>query len=114
MSPKLRPEMYHFSRSLVVFAPAQTLILAARPERTSLLLSVGLVAAGAGYVLGETVDTGLFIPISSTAPYVKLCKNEIGDLVTAPVWNGGAALLRASVSEEWQRPTGECECDDRD
>lgn len=69
-------------------------------------LSIGLFANFPVYGLGETPDTAVLFPLQTGNSILKLCRSELGDLISQPLWNLTGALLRARVNEVWEVPTG--------
>lgn len=100
------PEVNQFSQLIAGNFSNNQLILPARDERTALSLSISLYANFPAYMLGETPDSGIVFRLLTTDTPLKLCRSELGDLITLPLWNVTGALLRARVNEVWEVPTG--------
>lgn len=100
------PETVRFSAFTAGNFSNRALILPARAERTAMSLSIGLFANFPKYLIGETPDEGVLFELLTTNSIIKLCRSELGDLITKPLWNVTGALLRARVNEVWEVPTG--------
>lgn len=105
-------QVVRFSQQTVITVNNNQLVVAARPGRTSLFLSVGLISGQPAFGLGATPGNAIRFNLSASSPSVKICPDDFGEVVGQPLWNISGVALRALVVEEWELPTGRCICVD--
>jgi hypothetical protein len=110
----MRRRMQSYSQAVSGTFPLAPPILPARPERTFLFLSTVLLIGVPRYRLGRSRNDGISFPIDTTASVHKLCKEDFGGILGLPLWNDSGGSMRVALVEEWEVPTGGCECGEED